>query len=142
MTRARLLVDECLSVALAPLARSRGYEAMHLRDLGRLGLPDAEVARLALEGDWCLVTRNARDFRGPDGARGSAGEYAGVSLHAGLVCLHGPPGGFAGADQLEAFAVALDLLDEGGGDATNLLVEVSWTEGCIDFEVVEFPPPS
>ncbi len=113
---------------------------MHLRDLGRLGLPDAEVARLALDGDWCLVTRNARDFRGPDGARGTAGEYAGVALHAGLVCLHGPPEGFAAANQREAFAVALDLLEERGGDATNTLVEVAWAEDAIAFEVVEFPP--
>ncbi len=42
----------------------------------------------------------------------SSGEYAGVDLHAGLVCIHGPPEGFAKAEQLEAFAVALDQIEQ------------------------------
>ena len=86
------------------------------------------------------MTKNARDFRGADDAKGSSGEYAGVDLHAGLVCIHGPPEGFTKADQLEAFVVAIDLIERHGSDATNLLVEVVWAADGIAYEVVEFPP--
>ena len=140
MSRARFLIDECLSVELAGLAWGRGYQASHLRDLDLLGRTDAELAPVIFEGDWCFVTKNARDFRGPDDAKGSAGEYAGVDLHAGLVCIHGPPEGFTRAEQLEAFAVALDLIEQYGSDATNLLVEVVWTIDGLGYEVAEFPP--
>jgi hypothetical protein len=100
---------------------------------------DGQLAPVIFEGDWCFVTKNARDFRGPDSAKGSSGEYAGVDLHAGLVCIHGPPEGFTKAEQLEAFAVALDLIEQYGGDPTNLLVEVVWTAHSMGYEVAEFP---
>ena len=139
MSRARFLIDECLSVELAGLAWRRGYQASHLRDLDLLGRKDAELAPIIFEGDWCFVTKNARDFRGPDEAKGSAGEYAGIDLHAGLVCIHGPPEGFTKAEQLEAFAVALDLIEQHGNDATNMLVEVVWAAEGVGYEVAEFP---
>ena len=83
---------------------------------------------------------NARDFRGPDAARGSSGEYAEVALHAGLICLRCATPGFSKAQQLEFFAAALDLVEQQGGDATNLLIEVTWSEAGITYEVIEFPP--
>lgn len=86
------------------------------------------------------MTKNARDFRGPDDAPGTGGEYAGVELHAGLICIHGPVEGFTKAEQLEAFAVALDLLDARDGDPTNLLIEVTWVETGIAYEVIDLPP--
>ena len=140
MNQPRFLIDECLSVELAGLAWARGYQASHLRDLNLLGRKDPELAQVIFEGDWCFVTKNARDFRGPDDAKGSMGEYAGVDLHAGLVCIHGPPEGFTKAEQLEAFAVALNLIEQHGSDATNLLVEVVWAAEDIGYEVAEFPP--
>ena len=139
-SRARFLIDECLSVDLPTLAWARGYQASHLRDLGLTEKKDWQLAPVIFGGDWCFVTKNARDFRGPDHAKGSAGEYAGVDLHAGLVCIHGPPDGFTRAEQAEAFAVALDLIEGHGGDATNLLVEVTWSAEGIGYEVAEFPP--
>jgi len=66
--------------------------------------------------------------------------YQASHLHAGLVCIHGPPEGFTKAEQLEAFAVALDLIEQHGSDATNLLVEVVWAADGISYEVAEFPP--
>lgn len=140
MSRARFLIDECLSVDLAELAWERGYEASHLRDLGLLRRKDGQLAPIIFEGDWCFVTKNARDFRGPESAKGSSGEYAGVDLHGGLVCIHGPPDGFAKAEQLEAFGIALDQIERHGGDATNLLVEIAWAADGISYEVAEFPP--
>ena len=62
-----------------------------------------------------------------------------MDLHAGLICIHGPPEGFTKAEQLEAFAVALDLIEQYGGHPTNLLVEVVWTADGIGYEVAEFP---
>lgn len=69
MSRARFLIDECLSVDLARLARERGFEANHLRDLGLTEKKDWELAPIIFHGDWCFVTKNARDFRGPDTPR-------------------------------------------------------------------------
>jgi hypothetical protein len=62
-----------------------------------------------------------------------------VELHAGLICIHGPAEGFTKAEQVEAFAVALDLLERHGGDATNLLVEVMWSVEGLHYEMAEFP---
>ncbi len=50
------------------------------------------------------------------------------------------PRAFAKAEQLEAFAVALDQIERHGSDATNLLVEVVWAADGIAYEVAEFPP--
>jgi hypothetical protein len=63
-----------------------------------------------------------------------------VELHAGLICLHGPDHGFAREQHLEAFAVALDLVEQQGGDATNLRIEVTWSEAGITYDVTSFPP--
>jgi hypothetical protein len=89
----KFLVDECLSPELAKRAHARGHgESSHVVWLGRRGLKDWELKSLILEGDWTFVTRNSIDFRGPTAAAGSKGQYAGVAIHAGLICLNGPPG--------------------------------------------------
>ena len=41
---------------------------------------------------------------------------------------------------IEASAVALDLIEQHGSDATNLLVEVVWASDGIGYEMAEFPP--
>jgi Domain of unknown function (DUF5615) len=139
--RARFLIDENLTLALAPLAHRRGFEAYHLRDLNLLGLPDAALMPHILNGGYCFVTRNAPDFRGPAASPGAGGEYAGVPLHAGLVCLHGPTGGFTQAQQIEAFAVALDVIEaEAGGDPVTLLIEITWGADGIDYALFDLPP--
>jgi hypothetical protein len=140
MSRARFLVDECLSVELPPLAWERGFQASHVRDLGLLHSKDAQLAFVARRDDWCFVTRNARDYRGPDAAPGSEGQYAGVLIHAGLICLHGPVHGFTTRRHLEAFAAAIDLVEQRGGDTTNLRIEVTWSEVGIAYEIADFPP--
>ena len=88
-----LLIDECLSPELAKMARVRGYpEASHVVWLGWGGMQDWELRPRILRDDWIFVTRNSYDFRGPIDAPGSRGQYAGIDLHAGLICLNGPPG--------------------------------------------------
>jgi len=79
-----------------------------------------------------LVTKNSGDFRGPADAPGTGGEYAGLDLHAGLICLNGP----VGMDldmQLELFEVALDDLDA-QPDLVNQVLEIS-LENSIDEDI-------
>ena len=74
----RLLIDECLSPALVPLAQASGHEAYHLAHIGRAGFEDWQIVELALARDMVLVTNNASDFRRL---------YAVQELHPGLVIL-------------------------------------------------------
>lgn len=124
----KLLVDECLSEELAKLARARRHdEASHVVWIGKRGIQDWNLMKVVLEGDWILVTRNAVDFRGPAATPGAEGEYAEVDLHAGLICLNGPPGGFDLDMQLELFAVALDEIAQ-DGDLVNKVLEISYQD--------------
>ena len=129
----KLLIDECLSVELAACAHRRDLAASHLRDLGLLGRKDGQLFRIIIDGDWCFVTRNARDFR--------AGLYAGAMLHAGLICLHGPAALFTLDAQVAAFAAALDAMrEECEGDPMNTLIEATWGAGGTQVEVFKLPP--
>jgi hypothetical protein len=124
----KLLVDECLSEELAKLARDRGHdEASHVVWIGKRGMKDWNLMKVVLEGDWILVTRNAFDFRGPAAGTGTEGEYADVDLHAGLICLNGPPRGFDLGMQLELFAVALDEIAR-DDDLVNKVLEITYQD--------------
>lgn len=119
----KLLIDECLSPQLVKLAHERGYgESSHVVWLGKAGASDWELKRIILDGDWTFVTRNAVDFRGSPARPGEKGQYAGVELHAGLICI----GGAEGLDldgQLALFAEALSELDR-DEDFVNQVLEV------------------
>ena len=129
----KLLIDECLSEELTKLAQNRGHpDASHVRWIGKGGAKDWELTPVIVEGDWTLVTKNSVDFRGPADAPGTGGEYAGLDLHAGLICLNGP----VGMDldmQLELFEVALDDLDA-QPDLVNQVLEIS-LENSIDEDI-------
>jgi len=60
----RLFIDECLSPELVMQAQNAGHEAACSRDRGLLGVKDWELMGVIVTGDFTLVTRNARDFRG------------------------------------------------------------------------------
>lgn len=126
----KFLVDECLSPELVKLAHAKGHgESSHVVWLGRAGLKDWELKPVILDGDWTFVTRNSVDFRGPADAPGARGQYAGVEIHAGLVCLNGP----SGMDldmQLELFAQALDEL-EADPDLVNQVLEITCEEHAL-----------
>ncbi|MBV9033229.1 MAG: DUF5615 family PIN-like protein [Acidobacteriaceae bacterium] len=86
----KLLVDECLSAELTLLARERGYyEASHVTWIGKSGWKDWQLKTVILDGDWTFVTKNSVDFRGPMLVPGTKGQYADVTLHAGLICING-----------------------------------------------------
>jgi len=120
----KFLIDECLSPALTLMAHENGYgESSHVVWRNWNGLKDWELKPLILAGDWTFVTKNAIDFRGPVHAAGSRGEYADVELHAGLVCLNGPPG-LTLDMQKELFAQVLVELDQ-NPDLINQVLEVT-----------------
>ncbi len=112
MTAPGFLIDECLSRALCGIAHNRGYAAQALVDLGRAGLKDWDVMKIAAERDLVLVTNNVIDF---------LALYALRPLHPGVVLLKGHIHGRH--QQCQAFAAALDDIDT-DPDVMNLAVEV------------------
>ena len=137
----KLLVDECLSDELTKLAQRRGHaEASHIAWVGKRGWKDWELKVVILDGDWTFVTKNSIDFRGPDDAPGSRGQYADVALHAGLICLNGP----VGMDldlQLELFEAALDELDC-DNDLVNQVLEITLPDPADEIEVLRYKLPA
>ena len=59
----RFFVDECISPSLVRSLNGFGYDAVHPRDLGRLGEADHTVFARAVAEDRIVVTENAGDFR-------------------------------------------------------------------------------
>jgi len=111
--RPRFLIDENLSVQLPRLVRQRGYECMHVRDLGLLSEKDWDLLERIRKDDWTLVTNNVEEFR--------ARYRRKVALHAGAIFLAAG----AGFDtQRDALLAALDDIAR-DDDLTNteLLVE-------------------
>ncbi|MFJ6327727.1 MULTISPECIES: DUF5615 family PIN-like protein [Hyphomicrobiales] len=120
----KFLIDECLSPALAKLAIDKGHgETTHIVWIGLAGRKDWELKPIILQGDWTFVTKNSVDFRGPKETPGSRGQYADVAIHAGLICLNGPPG-MDLEMQMELFEQALVEL-EAEPDLINQVLEVS-----------------
>lgn len=99
-------------------------ESSHVVWLGHAGLNDWEPMPLILAGDWTFVTRNAMDFRGPAARPGTRGQYADVAIHAGLICLDGPPA-LNLAMQIAVFDQALDQL-EADSDLVDQVLEIAW----------------
>ena len=138
----KFLVDECLSEELPKRARDRGHDqASHVRWIGKGGAKDWELLPVILQGDWVFVTKNAYDFRGPIDAPGRKGEYAKTELHAGLVCLNGPPGMDLDL-QLDLFDAAMDELER-DADLMNQVVEVSAaTLAAAEFQIRRYDLPA
>ena len=98
MTAPRFLIDENLSPNLVKLARSRGYEAMHVNHLGLRAETGWELLKIIAKDDWVLVTNNAIEFRG---------RYRDIGLHPGVVFLIPA---VRGTEQVRLFDAALDRL--------------------------------
>jgi hypothetical protein len=134
----KFLIDECLSPELTKRAHERGYgQSSHVVWLGRSGLKDWELKPLILEGDWTFVTKNSIDFRGPVRAPGSRGQYADVAIHAGLICLNGPPGMDLDM-QIELFDQAMDELDA-DSDLVNQVLEITLENDCLHVRRYRLP---
>ncbi len=136
----KMLIDECLTPDLVAIALAKGHgESSHVVWLGKAGWKDWELKSFILSGDWTFVTRNSVDFRGPEDRPGSKGQYADVSLHAGLICINGPVGMDAEL-QGELFAVALDEVGD-AGELVNEVLEVNLDEPDDDMEVLRYELP-
>ena len=107
----KFLIDECLTPDLVDVARARWIEAEHIARIGRASSPDWRIVELALDGDYALVTNNARDFRR---------FYKGLEIHPGLLILL-PQGRYQ--QQIALFRKVLDHIDT-HPDIVNQLVEV------------------
>ena len=112
---------------------------MALRDLGIPHRKDWDLVPVIAEGRWTFVTRNARDFRGPQDRPGSRGQYVRLPEHEGLICLNGPTDGMDLRVQKELFRIALEHLasdeDPRGADLANQVLEI--TLGAADADTVE-----
>ena len=58
----RILVDENLPRSLAVRLRRAGHDAVDLRELGRTGIPDAEVLAIANADERILLSANYKHF--------------------------------------------------------------------------------
>ena len=134
----KLLIDENLSPSLSGDAQQKGFVCSHVNHLGRTGTKDWELKRIILDGDWTFVTNNSIDFRGPVDAPGSAGQYADVRLHAGLVCIDAPFGLNLNL-QRQIFGLILDELVK-NGDLTNQVLQVDVKrDGRVELARIALP---
>jgi hypothetical protein len=136
----KLLIDECLSPELAKIAIDKEHgETSHIVWLGLGGYKDWELTPIILDGDWIFVTKNSVDFRGPRDKPGTKGQYADVALHAGLICLNGPPGMDLDM-QIELFEQALLELDA-DPDLVNQVLEITLDDDD-DLRVLRYALPA
>lgn len=134
----KLLIDECLSPSLAPMARVAGYyESTCVRDRGWQGLKDWELMRKVIDENFTLVTHNSKDFRGSFEQR-EKGLHAKEEIHAGLICLNSVfPMDLARQERL--FRHVLDELQE-SPDLTNQALEITeYEDRLIEIDVYEIP---
>ena len=79
----KLLIDEDTHLALAAALRRRGYDALHVREVERLGRDDADQLEFAIQQQRCFVTFNRGEFVAWHGKYVAAGsEHFGVVVSA------------------------------------------------------------
>lgn len=120
----RLLIDECLSTALVPIARQRGHHADHVSHLGLSGRQDWNLMPVIEAGDFAFVTNNRLDF---------LRLFARRSLHNGLIVI---VPNTARRLQCDLFARALDHV-ETLPDLVNQLLEIE-ANGTINVSPLVF----
>lgn len=132
----RILVDECLSVALVAAARARGHDATHVTWLGKRGLQDWNLMPLIDEQNYIFVTNNRRDF---------IKAYAAAEVHNGLIII---VPSVRRDNQVRLFHHALDTA-ETLEELINTLIEVDrdgtvrvleWSKGSPAADWIEGPP--
>ena len=86
------------------------------------------------------MTRNSADFRGLTENPGTKGQYADVTIHAGLICLNGPVG-MRSPIHGELFQAALDEV-AGDEHLINEVIEIDLVEVDGDITVRRYPLPA
>lgn len=120
----RFLIDECLTPDLVAAAKAAGYDATHVTFLGRAGAADWTLLRMALDGDYVLVTNNASDFRAL---------YRRADLHPGLIIIVPQ---VPRMEQISLFRIALEVI-ETRSDIINTVIVIAM-DGSVSFET--WPP--
>lgn len=62
MARPTLLIDEDVRVLLAEILRQRGYDVVHVLEVGRGGKSDPEQLAYAVDQGRAILTHNIRDL--------------------------------------------------------------------------------
>jgi len=120
----RILVDECLTADLVASAQARGFDATHVRFIGKAGLQDYNLVDVILDGGYLFVTQNARDF---------LKLFARLDIHDGLLLIL--PKSRA-AEQVRLFEAGLDFIS--GLDHTiNRVIEIHSVD---DIRLSNLPP--
>ena len=114
----RILVDECLSVALVATAKARGHDATHVVWLGRSGAQDWNLVPFISENDFVFVANNRHDF---------LRLYADLDVHNGLIIIIPS---VEREVQVRLFNLALDATER-LESTINKLVEVHF-DGRVD----------
>ena len=122
-----ILIDECLSPDLAAVAMMRGLIALHVSWVNREGAEDWEIAALAAERDYVVVTNNRRDF---------LRLYAQLAVHNGLIIIV-PSVRYD--EQCRLFDLALDAAAR-QNSLINLFIEVH-RDGTVDVRDWAKDPP-
>jgi predicted nuclease of predicted toxin-antitoxin system len=106
-----ILIDECLTPDLVAVASARGLIALHVAWVNREGAGDWQIAALAAERDYVVVTNNRRDF---------LRLYAQLAVHNGLIIIV-PSVPYD--EQCRLFELALDAAAQ-QNSLINLVIEV------------------
>jgi hypothetical protein len=107
--------------------------------LGKAGWKDWQLRKLIVDEDWTFVTRNSIDFRGPAGQPGSKGQYADLSIHAGLICINGL-GRLTAEIETKLFSAVLDQIGA-AEELVNEVIEVFLCEDEDKFEIARYLLP-
>jgi predicted nuclease of predicted toxin-antitoxin system len=57
-----ILLDEDTHLALAEALRQRGFDAVHIQEIGRKSYSDADQLDFAVQNERCIVSFNRKDF--------------------------------------------------------------------------------
>ncbi len=63
MSRISLLLDEDVRLVLAEILRGRGYDVVHVLEIGRAGKSDPDQLAFAVRQERTILTHNVRDYR-------------------------------------------------------------------------------
>jgi len=60
--KTKLLFDENMHLPLAKELRKRGYDAVHIQEVGRKGYDDPEQLAYAVQKERCIITFDRGDY--------------------------------------------------------------------------------
>ncbi|MDQ0562298.1 hypothetical protein QO004_004103 [Rhizobium mesoamericanum] len=124
------------SPELGNMALEKGCgETSHVVWMKLGDLKDRELKPIILEANW-----NSVDFPRVERKAGNEGASADVAIHAGLICLNGPPGMDLDM-QIELFEQALAELDDDDDDLVNQMLEIP-LDGEEEIRVLRYALPN